>query len=228
VRQSPWVGPNAPNQDLTLALRIRSDAPRQDLKLSFTVYEPLRSRSAFAETLNGRGLGAVAAQSPVLALSALTTDAQGVTHVTIPVVGDTQPAGTGDWTADLRCALGSCANVYPVKVTLTDSPASGSGAGSGPGSGSGTATRGAQLVTYLVYNDPSPTSQPLRFALVVPIGLAPPAADPRGLVPGPSAASIATLEGLLAAAESAPSLSVALPAGHACRVGRRSGWAPYH
>ncbi len=201
VRQSPWVGPNAPNQDLTMGLQIRSSAARQDLTLQFTVYKPLTSRSEFVETLSGRGLGTVAAQSPPVPVSGLTTDGQGVTHVTIPVDGDTTPPGPGDWTADLRCALGSCANVYPVKVTLTDSSAP-SGAGSGP--------RGPQLVTYLVYNDPSPTSEPLRFALVMPLGLAPPAAGSDGRVPALSPSSVATLEGLLGALEGSPSVPVTL------------------
>ena len=54
VRQSPWVGPNAPNQDLTMGLRIRSGAARSALKLTFTVFRPLSTRSAFDETLSGR------------------------------------------------------------------------------------------------------------------------------------------------------------------------------
>jgi hypothetical protein len=96
--------------------------------------------------------------------------------------------------------------VYPVKVTLTDS----SGSGSGSGSGAATGARTPQLITYLVYNDPSPTSQPLRFAFVVPLGLAPPAADSQGRVPAPSASSLATLEGLLGALGASPSVPVTL------------------
>ncbi|HLN43794.1 MAG TPA: hypothetical protein VK215_15155 [Acidimicrobiales bacterium] len=190
VRQSAWVGPKAADQDLTMGLRIQSSAPRPDLALSFTVYSPLTTRSAFDETLSGRALGSVAAQSPAMALTSFGTDAQGVTHVTIPVDGDTTPTGTGNWTAKLGCRPGSCANVYPVKVTLTDSSATGSA---------------AQLVTYLVYDDPSSTSQPLRFALVVPVGLAPPTAGRDGRVPAPSPGAVATLDGLIGAlASSAP------------------------
>ncbi len=174
VRQSAWVGPKAADQDLTMGLRIQSSAPRPDLALSFTVYSPLTTRSAFDETLSGRALGSVAAQSPAMALTSFSTDAQGVTHVTIPVDGDTTPTGTGNWTAKLGCRPGSCANVYPVKVNLTDS--------------SGTGSAAAQLVTYLVYDDPSSTSQPLRFALVVPLGLTPPTAGRDGRVPRPAPA----------------------------------------
>jgi hypothetical protein len=198
VRQSPWVGPDAPDQDLTMGLRIGSSAPRAALSLSFTVYKALSTRSAFDETLDGRGLGNVDAQSPSIPLSAFTTDAQGVTHVTIPVDGDTTPTGTGNWTADLGCPMGSCADVYPVKVTLTDSAPSGSGGG------------GAQLVTYLVYDDPSSTSQPLRVALVVPVGLAPPGAGSDGHVAAPSAAQVAGLEGLLGAFGQSPPVPVTL------------------
>ena len=193
VRQSPWVGPNDPNQDLTMGLRITTGVPRAALKLSFTVYHPLSTRSAFDETLSGRSLGSVAAQSPGIALSGFSTDAQGVTHVTIPVDGDTTPTGTGNWTADLGCRPGSCANVYPVKVTLGD--ASGSG---------------AQLITYLVYDDPSSTSEPLRLALVVPLGLAPPTADGAGHVPAPTRGALGTLEGLVGAVTASPPVPVTL------------------
>jgi len=189
VRQSAWVGPKTADQDLTMGLRVQSGAPRPDLALSFTVYSPLTTRSAFDETLSGRALGSVAAQSPAMALTSFSTDVQGVTHVTIPVDGDTTPTGTGNWTANLGCRPGSCANVYPVKVTLTDSSATGSGTGSSS----------AQLITYLVYDDPSSTSQPLRFALVVPLGLAPPTAGRDGRVPAPSPGAVATLDGLIGA-----------------------------
>ncbi|HVA04321.1 MAG TPA: DUF6049 family protein [Acidimicrobiales bacterium] len=193
VKQSPWVGPKVPNQDLTMSLRIQSSAPRDALKLSFTVYHPLSTRSAFDETLSGKGLGSVIALSPGLALSGFSTDVQGVTDVTIPVDGDTTPTGTGNWTADLGCQSGSCANVYPIKVTLSDSSGS-----------------GAQLVSYLVYDDPSATSEPLRLALVVPLGLGPPTADDHGHVPAPSPAGLSKLEGLLSALAGAPLVPVTL------------------
>ncbi len=197
VRQSPWVGPDALNQDLTMGLRIQSSSPSSALKLSFTVYNPLSSRSAFDETLSGHGLGTIDAQSPPIALSTFTTNA-GLTQVTIPVDGDTTPTGTGNWTADLGCQPGSCANVYPVKVALTDS------AGSGPGSD------GAQLITYLVYDDPSSSSQLLRFALVVPLGLTPAPPDNHGLVPAPSTSSVSELEGLLGSIEGSPAVPITL------------------
>jgi hypothetical protein len=198
VSQSPWVGPKVPNQDLTMGLRIRSSAPRSALKLSFTVYRPLTTRSGFDETLSGRSLGSVTARSPAITLTALTTTAQGVTDVTIPVDGDTTPTGTGDWTADLGCQPGSCANVYPMKVTLTDSAGSGSGA------------TGAQFITYLVYDDPSSTSQALRLALVIPLGLTPPTAGRDGRVPDSSPAALTSLEGVLGAVETSSAVPVTL------------------
>ncbi|HLM97293.1 MAG TPA: DUF6049 family protein [Acidimicrobiales bacterium] len=200
VRQSAWVGPAVGDQDLTMGLQVQSAAPRSDLALSFTVYAALSTRSAFDETLSGRSLGSVKAQSPAMALTTFSTDTQGITHVTIPVDGDIRPTGTGDWTADLGCRPGSCANVYPVKVALTDS----SGSGTAPGAA------GTELITYLVYDDPSSTSQPLRFALVAPLGLAPPTAGRDGLVPAPSPTRVDALTGLLDAVGASPSVPVTL------------------
>ncbi len=57
VHQSPWVGPRSPDQALTLGLRVRSAAARRDLALTVTVFDHVASRSAFDETLSGRGLG---------------------------------------------------------------------------------------------------------------------------------------------------------------------------
>lgn len=198
VRQSAWVGPAPPDQDLTMGLQIQSGDPRPDLALTFTVYSPLTTLSAFDETLSGRALGTPVAQSPAMAFTAFSTDAQGVTHVTIPVDGDTTPTGTGNWTADLGCRPGGCANVYPVKVSLTDSSGSGSGGAA------------AQLITYLDYDDPASTSQALRFALVVPVGLAPPVAGRDGRVPAPGPAAVSTLTGLLDALEGSAAVPVTL------------------
>ena len=183
VRQSPWVGPSAPDQALSLGLRILSRASRRDLHLSVTVYSHLTTRSDFDQTLSGRGLGAVVAHSPAIPLSSLSTDAQGVTGLTIPVNGDPPPTESGNWTADLNCNPGSCADVYPVKVTLGDDSSSPAGAG-------------AQLVTYLVYDDPAAGAGPLRFALVVPLGLAPPVADATGRVRSPAPGTVSALERL--------------------------------
>lgn len=181
VRQSPWVGPDPGHQDLALGLRVTGTAPRAGLHLTVTVYDALTTRSGFTETLSGHGLGGVLAQSPALALGTLATDAQGVTALTIPVAGDSAPPGPGDWTAHLGCRTGGCAGVYPVAVTV---------AGAGAGSS-------AQLVTYLVYDDPSLHAQPLRFALVVPLALAAPVAGSRGRPTPPGAGAVARFDGLV-------------------------------
>jgi len=198
VRQSPWVGPKAPDQALTLGLRIQSRSSMSALSLTVTVYRPLTTRSAFDETLSGRGLGFVTAQSPALAVSSLVTDAQGVTGLTVPVVGDAAPTVAGDWTADLDCAPGSCAGVYPVRITLTDSASTGS-------------VSGTQLVTYLVYDNPASGSQPLRFALVAPVGASPPpTAGADGKVRDPSTRSLTGLASLVGAVTGAPAVPVTL------------------
>jgi hypothetical protein len=205
VRQSPWVGPRPPNQDLTLGLRITSRAPRSALSLTVSVYHHLTTRSAFTETLGGKGLGAVLARSPSIPVSSLPTDGQGVTTLTIPVEGDTTPAASttkGSWLAQLGCAPGSCADVYPVKINLADAAlagASGTQPGTSASGAPGSAPSEAQLVTYLVYDDPSSSSQPLRFALVIPLGLAPPVAGRNGQAAAPNGPALARLDGLLGA-----------------------------
>ena len=184
VSQSPWVEPTAPSQQMSLALRITSRMPRTDLSLSLTVYHRLTTRSGFDETLSGRSLGGALTRSPALAVSALTTDAGGVTRLAVPVEGTGAPSPGGVWTADLGCSPDSCAGVYPVKVALSDS-ASG---GSGPV---------AQLVTYLVYDQPSASTVPLRVAVVIPLGLAPPVAGGAGTPSTPSGRAVSALEGLI-------------------------------
>ncbi|HUI03158.1 MAG TPA: DUF6049 family protein [Acidimicrobiales bacterium] len=194
VRQSPWVGPRAPQQSLVMDLRITGRAPRASLRLSVAVYHHLSTRSQFTETLTGRDLGAVLTHSPALSVSALSTNAQGVTRLTIPVVGDTMPGTGGDWTADLGCTPGSCADVYPVKVSLSST--------------AGAAV--AQLVTYLVYDDPSSTSQPLRFAFVVPLGLAPATAGANGRVAPAAPAAVSRLEDLMGEIQAAGAVPLTL------------------
>lgn len=191
VSQSPWVGPSASNQDLRLRLRITSASPRSGLGLTVTVYHYVEFRSTFIETLAGKDLGTVIARSPTLALSSLPADASGTVDLTVPVDGDTTPATAGAWTADLGCVSGSCAGVYPVKVALVDTGPSGS-----PPTGA------APLVTYLVYDDPSPTSQPLRLGLVVPLGLA--------SAGTPSTAAVAGLDALAGAVAGAGDVALTL------------------
>ncbi|HTZ09103.1 MAG TPA: hypothetical protein VMB72_08525, partial [Acidimicrobiales bacterium] len=197
VRQTPWVGPGPGHQELSLGLRVTGTAPRAPLAVTLTVYDALSTRSGFAETLGGRDLGGVLTRSPALPLSSLATDAQGVTTLTVPVVGDAAPPGAGTWTADLRCPAGGCAGVYPVEVAV---------GGATPGSGAPS----AQLVTYLVYDDPSSQAQPLRFALVVPLGSTSPAAGADGRSAGVGAAELSRFDGVVGALATAPTVPVTL------------------
>ena len=183
--QSPsWIGPDPAHQVLGLALRISSSAPRRDLGVQLTVYHHLGDRFHLNETLTGRGLGTVATRSPVLEVRSLPADAEGNVRVTVPVVGDTAPAGAGSWTADLGCQPGGCAGVYPVKVALVNTTTP-------------TATS-ASFVTYLIYDNPVAGSQPLRVSSVVPEGLPAGTAAPSGRQPGPKARDVTKLEGLVA------------------------------
>jgi hypothetical protein len=119
-------------------------------------------------------------------VSSLPTDAQGVVRITVPVAGDASPTVPGNWTANLGCRPGGCADVYPLKVTLVDNA-------------TGSAPAGAHLVTYLLYDSPAPRRPPQRLALVVPVGLPPPVADRTGHVAAPPAAAVTRLDGLLGA-----------------------------
>jgi hypothetical protein len=195
--QSPsWVGPDPTHQVLTLVVRLSSGARRHDLGLQLTVYRHLGDRFHLNETLSGRGLGTVATRSPVLDVGSLPTDAQGEVRVTVPVLADAAPATSGTWTADLGCQLGSCAGVYPLKVALTDTASPGSA--------------GPSFVTYLIYDNPIATSQPLRVSLVVPEGVPVVTATPAGQLPGPGGADVARLEGLVTAIANAGEVPVTL------------------
>ena len=202
-----------------MGLRIREQrTPRADLKLCVHRVPPPLDPLGVRRDAERRGLGsAVAALACASRSSGFTTSAQGVTTVTIPVDGDTTPTGTGNWTADLGCQPGSCANVYPVKVTLTDS---GTGAGSG-----------AQLITYLVYDDPSSTSQPLRLALGGAAGAGPGHGRGAGRVPAvrpgrrPPRALVGVIEGRAAVPVTlAPDPATARPPGRPGPTTRRGAW----
>jgi hypothetical protein len=197
VSQSAWVEPTAASAQMSLALRITSRMPRTDLSLSLTVYRRLTTRSGFDETLSGHSLGSVLTRSPALAVSALTTDAGGVTRLSVPVQGAGAPSQGGVWTADLGCAPDSCAGVYPVKVALSDSA-------------SDTSSPAAQLITYLVYDQPSTSTVPLRVALVVPLGLPPSVAGGAGTADSPPAGAVSALAGLVSDIAGAPTVPLTL------------------
>jgi len=192
--QSPaWLGPDPAHQVLTLSLHVSSGAPRRALGVQLTLYRRVPTRSQFSEMTSGRGLGTSMARSPTLAVESLSADAHGGLRVTIPVIGDVAPTVPGNWTAPLGCRSG-CAGVYPLKVTLTDSASS---------------ATGPSFVTFLIYDDPSPGSHPVRVALVVPLGL--PAANAVGHAAGgvggrATDVAVARLEALAGTLSDAPQL----------------------
>ncbi len=192
--QSPaWLGPDPAHQVLTLSLHVASSAPRSALGVQLTLYRRVPTRSQFTEMTSGRGLGTSLARSPTLAVKSLAADAHGDLRVTIPVMGDVAPAAAGDWTAPLGCRSG-CAGVYPLKVTLVDSASP---------------AIGPSFVTFLIYDNPSAGSHPVRVALVVPLGL--PAANlaggpAGGAVGRATAVAVARLESLAGTLSDAPQL----------------------
>jgi len=176
------AGPSSP---FTVRLGRAGEAPAAGLTLGITVYAPLSTPTAFSETLDGSPVGSVVARSPAVGWSTLTPDPnhENGVDLSLPVsAGGVTGAGTGPYTVDLHCSLGSCGGVYPVQLVLTDTASHTT----------------SKLLTYLAYTDPSADNEPLRFALVVPLNLAP---SPSGPDPEPAvtAPSLATLNALVEA-----------------------------
>jgi hypothetical protein len=175
-----------PNSPFSLRLGVAAGVARTALSLGVIVYHYIGNPSEFDETLGGNPVGAVIATHTV-PLSSLTPDAadpQGGLDLSVPVTaGGLNGAGTGPFTVDLTCSLGSCGGVYPVRLVLTD-----------------TATDAvvSRLLTYLVYTDPSGDIEPLRFALVVPLALSPTSASPPDTAAAVTPSSLTTLTNLMA------------------------------
>ncbi len=148
------AGPGTP---FSVRLGLSGDVPRSDLSLSVTVYRHVVDPTQFDETLGGSPVGSVVASSGAIPVSSLPADSgggAGGVDLSVPVTaGGRAGTGTGPFTADLNCAVGSCGGVYPLRLELTDTA-------------SGAQTR---LMTYLVYTDATADVEPLRLALVVPL-----------------------------------------------------------
>ena len=188
------AGPAAP---FTVRLAVSGAVPLSELALDVTVYRPLGNITSFDETLGGSPVGSVeAASGSPITLSSLPPDPghdNGV-DLSLPVTaGDVVGTGTGPFTVDLQCALGSCGGVYPVRLALTDTA-------------TGTVT--SRLLTYLAYTDAGSDIEPLRFALVVPMAL-PPATPASGAAPAVTPSGLRTLTDVLGAL-SGPRSTVAL------------------
>ncbi|HXQ74964.1 MAG TPA: DUF6049 family protein [Acidimicrobiales bacterium] len=185
------AGPGSP---FDVRLGVSGPVAPTGLTVGVTVYAHLLDLTQFDETLDGSPVGSVVASSDAIPVSSLPADPQGGVDLKVPVTaGGVTGAGTGPFTADLTCQLGSCGGVYPVELKLTDTA-------------TGTVT--ARLLTYLVYTDPAGDIEPLRFALVVPLALASPPAGP----PGATGVPAQSLGGLIAveSALSGPRASVPL------------------
>jgi hypothetical protein len=149
VSQTPIVEPGQTSFALALRLGSGGAAPATDLTVAVTVYSALSSRSAFDETLGGRGLSDPLASLAPANLDQLPRDQTGDLELTVPV--DTSGAASASSPAvDLPSSQGG---VYPVVVTL----------------GTTTGTVLQRLVTYLVYAMSSSQSHPLGVALILPV-----------------------------------------------------------
>jgi hypothetical protein len=131
-------------------------------------------------------VGSVVASSDTpIALSSLPPDPghpNGV-DLSVPVTaGGVVGTGTGPFTADIACPQGSCGGVYPVRLELTDTV---------------TQAVTARLLTYLVYTDGGADIEPLRFALVVPLVLAPPSSPSSGAAPAVTSSDLDTLTNIM-------------------------------
>jgi hypothetical protein len=177
------AGPAAP---FALRLGVSGAVSHSDLSLGITVYRSVSDPTEFDETLGGTPVEPIDDRSGAIALSSLAADpvdSQNGVDLSVPVTaGGTAGAGTGPFTADLKCPLGSCGGVYPVQLTLTDTL-------------SHVVT--SRLLTYLVYTDPSADIEPLRFALVLPLVLPPAPDSSSGSAPAVTSSSLDTLSGLM-------------------------------
>ena len=186
LSQTPWVGPGQP---MTLHLGVGS-APRASLTVVLALFQHLTTRSAFSQTENGTEAGPVLWSTSV-GVATLPPDPQGGVDVVLPVSSGDAPAPAGPLTANLGCSLGNCGGVYPLRVELTSA---------------GGSSR-AVFTTYLVYASPPPTTQKLRFSLVV--GLATSAATAAGVpvgapLPADQADGLSSVVSVLAAHGAAP------------------------
>ncbi len=178
--QTPWV---APGQQFDLKLRTgRTSVPTSQLGLSVTVYDCLTSVSEFDQSVTSSlpSGGVVTSTHAPIPLSSLPTTPTGQVDFSIPVtVGAAATSAPGTFTIQLAASGGECpspAGVYPVRVELVNLA-------------SGQSTGG--FTTHLVYTDPTPGTQRLQVALVLPLHatVGPATAPPsHQLVDHPSAA----------------------------------------
>lgn len=137
VAQTPFVAPEG-----VFDLRLDVDRAPPGATMSLSVHSAVTSRSAFARTVAGEGLGPAVSRSEAVPLDTLSRR-DGARQLLVPVT-----AGPADGT---RIRLRG-AGVYPVVVMLRDAD--------------GTIVE--ELVTHLVrLGDPAPDRRPLAVAVVV-------------------------------------------------------------
>jgi len=145
TKQTPWVTPEQPHFSMQVAVGSRA-AAQGPLALALTVYHRLITRTGFAQALTSTPGGA--------ALERVTPVPVGAGNLSPSLdltVGTGPPSAAGP-SIGLNCAgSGTCPGVYPVSVTLEQT--------------GGTVL--GQFNTFLTYEQ-SASSNPLRFALVVP------------------------------------------------------------
>lgn len=141
VEQDAWVGPTG-----TFDLRVRVDGAPVGARLAVEVYPAVRSRTAFARSVDGEDLGTPLRPLPAdLPLDALARDPDGSVPLTFPVSTGTPPP------LGLRV---TGQGVYPVRVSLV-------GADDEPID---------DLITHLVrLPDAGAAARALAFSLVVPV-----------------------------------------------------------
>jgi hypothetical protein len=149
VEQSAWVG-EAGSFDLRLEI---ADAPT-GAQLSFQVYPAVRSRTAFAQSIEGEDLGTpIRPLPPVLPVDELPREADGSIRLTFPISTTTPPPLGMRVTGQ---------GVFPVLVSLLDS-------------GDNDLDH---FVTHLVrLPDLDSSAPPLAFSMIVPYA-APPSFAP--------------------------------------------------
>jgi hypothetical protein len=142
VRQTPWVPPGG-----TFALRVRVDDAPDDAELRVALHDRVRTRSAFARSLEGTGLRARLTGSEAVPLEQIDVGDDGAREVRL---------ATGTITGEQPIVtLGADAEgVYPVVVDLLD----------------GDGELLDRLVTHLIrLPDPDPDEHPLGAVVVLPL-----------------------------------------------------------
>ena len=150
VSQTTWTTDRSP---FSMRVAVHGGESPADLDLRMTVYSRLRSRSAFATSQRGRGLG------EALWSESSTVDQLGGSGGTYQLCVPVDAAPPAGCHASQPVYLNGTEGVYPVQVTLRRQ---------------GSSQYLAQMMTHLVLVPPTPSTVQLGVALVVPVAAAQP------------------------------------------------------